>query len=71
MATNFVGPMPTEQVICCSSATTARTYSPMLAGRPNMLTDPVRSRKASSMDADSTTAVTEPNTAAMALETAV
>ena len=36
-----------------------------------MLTDPVRSRKASSIEAASTTAVTVPKTVAMALDTAV
>ena len=44
LATNLVGPMPTEQVICCSSATTARTYSPIAAAEPNIRTEPVRSR---------------------------
>jgi hypothetical protein len=63
--------MPTEQVICCSSATTARTYSPIAVGEPNIRIDPVMSKKASSMDADSTTEVTEPKTAAMAWDTAV
>jgi hypothetical protein len=59
LATNLVGPMPTEQVICCSSDTTARTYSPICAGPPNIRTAPVRSRNASSIDADSTTALTD------------
>ena len=70
LATNLVGPMPTEQVICCSSATTARTCSPITAGGPNIRVEPVRSRYASSIEADSTTEVTDWNTATMALETA-
>jgi hypothetical protein len=71
LATNFDGPMPTEQVMSCSSATTARIRSPMAAGGPNIRTDPVRSRKASSIDADSTVAETVAKTAVMERETAV
>ena len=71
LATNLVGPIPTEQVICCSSATTARTYSPICVGLPNIRTAPVRSKKASSIDADSTTEVTDRKTATIALDTAV
>ncbi len=69
-ATNFVGPMPTEQVICCSSATTARTCSPIWAGLPCILIEPVMSRNASSIEADSTIEVTDPKTLTIALDTA-
>ena len=44
LATNLVGPMPTEQVICCSSETIARTCSPITAGAPSIRVEPVRSR---------------------------
>ena len=71
MATNLVGPMPTEQEICCSSATTARTYSPISTGEPNIRRAPVTSRYASSIDAASTMEVTERNTAPMPADTAL
>jgi hypothetical protein len=67
----LVGPIPTEQVICCSSATTARTYSPICDGLPNIRTAPVRSKKAASIDADSTTDVTDRKTATIAFDTSV
>ncbi len=68
---NLLGPMPTEQVICCSSATTARTYSPISAGGPNIRTEPVTSRYASSMEAASTTDEIDRKTSTMPLDTAV
>ena len=71
LAMNLLGPMPTEQVICCSSATTARRCSPIAEGAPNIRTEPVTSRYASSIEAASTTEETERNTATMAFDTAV
>ena len=69
MATNLLGPMPTEQVICCSSATTARSVSPIWTALPKSRVEPVTSRKASSMEAASTTGVNWSKTAITARET--
>ena len=70
LATNLLGPMPTEQVICCSSATVARRRSPIATAEPCIRSAPVTSRNASSTEADSTTALTELNTSTIAFETA-
>ena len=70
LATNLLGPIPTEQVMCCSSAMVARSRSPIATAEPCIRSAPVTSMNASSTDADSTTALNELNTSTIALETA-
>ena len=54
LATNFVAATPTEQVICCSSATRLRMRVAIAAGLPSRRTAPATSRNASSRLSGST-----------------
>jgi hypothetical protein len=62
--------MPTEQVICCCSATWCRIRFPMVTGEPSSLVAPETSRNASSSDSGWTSGVTEAKIAMTSFDTA-
>ena len=71
LASDTVAATPTEQVMPCSSWTTARRCSAIASGLPSRRADPRTSRNASSRETASTSGVTRRKVSITARDTVV